>query len=180
MLALHHIENCTYSGGQKRRISAGAAILNSSDLLLLDEPTAGIDPKPECIVNFDLAQWAIKRCPRQLASSDKMRNSQSVLNVSYARRFLWDYLDGLRKSGRVILLSSHSMEECEALCSCIGILCQGKLVDTGTSQMLKSSTKDEIRIQKKIGAALFLSTHYNSDPTEATRLWMGSADPLNV
>ncbi|PIO75060.1 hypothetical protein TELCIR_02918 [Teladorsagia circumcincta] len=33
------------SGGQKRRISTGVAILNCSDLLLLDEPTAGIDPK---------------------------------------------------------------------------------------------------------------------------------------
>ncbi|KAK6016688.1 mutacin ABC transporter, ATP-binding protein MutF family protein, partial [Ostertagia ostertagi] len=33
------------SGGQKRRISTGVAILNSSNLLVLDEPTAGIDPK---------------------------------------------------------------------------------------------------------------------------------------
>ncbi|KAK6042282.1 hypothetical protein COOONC_20213 [Cooperia oncophora] len=33
------------SGGQKRKISAGVAILSDSNLLVLDEPTAGIDPK---------------------------------------------------------------------------------------------------------------------------------------
>ncbi|PIO75061.1 hypothetical protein TELCIR_02919 [Teladorsagia circumcincta] len=39
------------------------------------------------------------------------------------------------------------MEECEALCSCIGILCQGKLVDTGTSQMLKSRYANNFVLQ---------------------------------
>ncbi|KAK6055780.1 hypothetical protein COOONC_06716 [Cooperia oncophora] len=55
-----------------------------------------------------------------------------------ARRFLWNYLSEQRNSGRVVLLSSHSMEECETLCTRIGILCQGKLVEIGAVQALKS------------------------------------------
>ncbi|KHJ97891.1 hypothetical protein OESDEN_02130 [Oesophagostomum dentatum] len=44
----------------------------------------------------------------------------------------------MRVNGRAILLSSHSMEECEALCSRIGVLVKGRLVAIGTSQELKS------------------------------------------
>ncbi|KAK6745901.1 hypothetical protein RB195_012171 [Necator americanus] len=88
------------SGGQKRRVSIGAALLNPSRLVILDEPTAGIDPK--------------------------------------TRHHVWSLLKTMRISGRALLLSSHSMEKCEALCSRIGVLVRGRLVAIGASQTLKS------------------------------------------
>ncbi|KHJ97888.1 hypothetical protein OESDEN_02127 [Oesophagostomum dentatum] len=50
----------------------------------------------------------------------------------------------MRVSGKAILLSSHSMEECEALCSRIGILVRGRLVAIGASQALKSRYADSL------------------------------------
>ncbi|CAJ0597023.1 unnamed protein product [Cylicocyclus nassatus] len=90
--------NC--SGGQKRRVSIGIALLNPSKLVILDEPTAGIDPK--------------------------------------TRRHIWELLKQMRSRGRALVLSSHSMEECEALCSCLGVLVKGRFVAIGASQTLKS------------------------------------------
>ncbi|KHJ97147.1 ABC transporter, ATP-binding protein [Oesophagostomum dentatum] len=88
------------SGGQRRRISIGVALLNPSKLVILDEPTAGIDPK--------------------------------------TRHRVWALLQAVRISGRALLLSSHSMEECEAICSRIGILVKGRLTAIGPSQALKT------------------------------------------
>ena len=53
------------------------------------------------------------------------------------RRHLWDLLTSLRKNGIAILLTSHSMEECEALCTRIGFMNDGVLLSVGTSQTLK-------------------------------------------
>ncbi|VDL83478.1 unnamed protein product [Nippostrongylus brasiliensis] len=88
------------SGGQKRRISVAVAVLNRSRLLILDEPSAGIDPK--------------------------------------ARRDVWELLENAVNSGRSVILSSHSMDECEALCTRIGVLCHGRFIAIGDSQTLKS------------------------------------------
>ncbi|VDP17421.1 unnamed protein product [Heligmosomoides polygyrus] len=101
-ISLEHC--CTYvCGGQKRRISVGVAMLSLSPCLILDEPTAGIDPE--------------------------------------ARRDVWKLLDGELDEGRSLLLSSHSMEECEAHCSRIGVLCRGRLIAIGDSQTLKNRFK---------------------------------------
>ncbi|VDO36449.1 unnamed protein product [Haemonchus placei] len=89
------------SGGQRRKISVGLAILAPTRIIILDEPTAGIDPK--------------------------------------ARREIWTALSIIRdNSETALLLTSHSMDECEALCSRIAILHRGRLVAIGTSQQLKS------------------------------------------
>ncbi|KAI6197677.1 hypothetical protein M3Y94_01253400 [Aphelenchoides besseyi] len=88
------------SGGQKRRISIAVALMSGAECLLLDEPTAGVDPA--------------------------------------TRRQIWDLLTAVRLQGKAILLTTHSMEECEALCTRIGFLRDGKLQGIGTSQHLKS------------------------------------------
>ncbi|XGW14102.1 hypothetical protein V3C99_000419 [Haemonchus contortus] len=89
------------SGGQRRKISVGLAMLAPTRVIILDEPTAGIDPK--------------------------------------ARREIWKALSVIRDSiETAILLTSHSMDECEALCSRIAILHRGRMVAIGTSQQLKS------------------------------------------
>ncbi|PAV78707.1 hypothetical protein WR25_10459 isoform B [Diploscapter pachys] len=90
-----------YSGGQRRRLSVGAALLAPTKMIILDEPTAGIDPR--------------------------------------ARREIWELLLEVRKhSQSAIMLTSHSMDECEALCSRIAVLNKGKLIAIGESQTLKS------------------------------------------
>ncbi|CAI5445252.1 unnamed protein product [Caenorhabditis angaria] len=90
-----------YSGGQKRKISVGIALLSPTQMIILDEPTAGIDPK--------------------------------------ARREIWELLIWTRQnSNSALMLTSHSMDECEALCSRIAVLNRGKLIAIGTSQELKS------------------------------------------
>jgi len=89
-----------YSGGQKRRLSIGVTLMSRGSLIMLDEPTAGIDPK--------------------------------------TRRHIWNLLNAIRDRNIAILLTSHSMDECEALCSRIGFLNKGSLISIGTSQHLKS------------------------------------------
>ncbi|KAI6192790.1 ABC transporter ced-7 [Aphelenchoides fujianensis] len=88
------------SGGQKRRVSIAVALMSGADCLLMDEPTAGVDPA--------------------------------------TRRQIWDLLTAVRLQGKAILLTTHSMEECEALCTRIGFLRDGRLRGIGTSQHLKN------------------------------------------
>jgi len=54
-----------------------------------------------------------------------------------ARRFMWDVISGMT-TGRTIVLTSHSMEECEALCNRIGIMVSGEFKCLGSLQHLKS------------------------------------------
>ncbi|CAJ0582204.1 unnamed protein product, partial [Mesorhabditis spiculigera] len=89
------------SGGQKRKISVGISLLAQKHVILLDEPTAGIDPR--------------------------------------ARREIWSLVGAVRETeGRAVLLSSHSMDECEALCTRVGIMAHGVLRTVGTTQQIKS------------------------------------------
>nr|KAG5687864.1 hypothetical protein BaRGS_007558 [Batillaria attramentaria] len=88
----------TLSGGQKRRLSIGIALVNGSKVVILDEPTSGVDPS--------------------------------------ARRQIWDLLLRHRK-GRTLVLSTHFMDEADALGNRIAIMSKGKLVCCGTSMFLK-------------------------------------------
>lgn len=61
-----------------------------------------------------------------------------------ARREVWSLLSGLKEKGLTIFLTSHFMDEVEALCDCICILKKGKSVFYGTtSQAVKSSPYDK-------------------------------------
>jgi len=55
-----------------------------------------------------------------------------------ARRKLWDAIQDVRKSGRSIIITSHSMEECEALCTRLAIMVNGRLQCLGNPQHLKT------------------------------------------
>ncbi|KMR04580.1 atp-binding cassette sub-family a member 3 [Lasius niger] len=89
----------TYSGGNKRRLNIAMALIGNPTLVLLDEPTTGVDPA--------------------------------------ARRSLWNTLQACQAAGQAIILTSHSMEECEALCNRLVIMVRGELVCIGPSQELK-------------------------------------------
>jgi len=77
------------SGGMKRRVLIAKALVHNPDLLILDEPTAGVDPE--------------------------------------LRSKTWEILKKLNKKGLTIILTTHYLEEAEALCKHIAIINKGKL-----------------------------------------------------
>jgi ATP-binding cassette subfamily A (ABC1) protein 3 len=88
------------SGGMKRKLSVCLAFLGGSKVVLLDEPTSGMDP--------------------------------------YSRRSTWQILQNARE-GRVILLTTHFMDEAEILGDRIAIMDAGKVACSGTPAFLKDS-----------------------------------------
>ena len=87
------------SGGQKRKLSVGIALIGDPRLIFLDEPTAGVDP--------------------------------------YSRRHLWDVLKK-RKAGKVILLTTHFMDEADILADRKAIMSHGTIRCYGSSLFLKN------------------------------------------
>ena len=59
-----------------------------------------------------------------------------------ARRFLWDMITATTRAGRCVILTSHSMEECDALCSRLAIMVNGQFQCLGSPQHLKNSYGD--------------------------------------
>uniref|UniRef100_A0A7M4E1C9 ATP binding cassette subfamily A member 3 n=1 Tax=Crocodylus porosus TaxID=8502 RepID=A0A7M4E1C9_CROPO len=90
----------TYSGGNKRKLSTGIALIGGPPVIFLDEPSTGMDP--------------------------------------VARRLLWDAVTRTRECGKSIIITSHSMEECEALCTRLAIMVNGQFKCLGSPQHLKS------------------------------------------
>ncbi|XP_067087403.1 phospholipid-transporting ATPase ABCA3 isoform X2 [Osmerus mordax] len=90
----------SYSGGNKRKLSAGMALIGGPPVIFLDEPSTGMDP--------------------------------------VARRLLWDAVTRTRESGKAIIITSHSMEECEALCTRLAVMVSGQFKCLGSPQHLKS------------------------------------------
>ncbi|XP_064616373.1 ATP-binding cassette sub-family A member 2-like [Liolophura sinensis] len=60
----------------------------------------------------------------------------------HSRRFLWDIILRLIKEGKSIVLTSHSMEECEALCTRLAIMVNGRFQCLGSAQHLKNKYGD--------------------------------------
>jgi ABC-2 type transport system ATP-binding protein len=84
------VEYTKLSGGMKRRLTLARALINQPKLVILDEPTAGVDVE--------------------------------------LRIELWSLLRELNGDGLTIFLTTHYLEEAEALCKNIGIVRGGKLV----------------------------------------------------
>ncbi|KAM9790018.1 retinal-specific phospholipid-transporting ATPase ABCA4-like [Neosynchiropus ocellatus] len=104
----------TYSGGNKRKLSTAIALIGCPALVLLDEPTTGMDP--------------------------------------HSRRFLWNAILSVIRDGRAVVLTSHSMEECEALCTRLAIMVNGTFKCLGTIQHLKYKFGDGYVVTMKIKA----------------------------
>ncbi|XP_053784251.1 phospholipid-transporting ATPase ABCA3 [Desmodus rotundus] len=102
----------TYSGGNKRKLSTGIALLGEPTVIFLDEPSTGMDP--------------------------------------VARRLLWDTVARARESGKAIVITSHSMEECEALCTRLAIMVQGQFKCLGSPQHLKSKFGSGYSLRAKV------------------------------
>ncbi|KAM3727181.1 Phospholipid-transporting ATPase ABCA3 [Dirofilaria immitis] len=102
--------------------SLGIALLTLPDVLLLDEPTTGIDPK--------------------------------------GSHLIWDILSKIRESDTALVLTSHSMEECEALCTRIAIMTNGEFRCLGSTQHIKS------KYSSGYSLAIRLSTSSQIGPTK--------------
>ena len=94
----------------KRRLLIGKALVHTPKILILDEPTAGVDVE--------------------------------------LRELLWNYIKKLNENGTTIILTTHYLEEAQALCDRIGIIDKGKLVSEGkTKDLLYSLDKKTLIIK---------------------------------
>ncbi|PIN97707.1 hypothetical protein AB205_0010520, partial [Aquarana catesbeiana] len=69
-----------------------------------------------------------------------------------SRRFLWNAIVSIIKEGRAVVLTSHSMEECEALCTRLAIMVKGTFKCLGTIQHLKYKFGDGYIVTMKLRA----------------------------
>ena len=86
------------SGGMKRRVQIAKALVHDPPIVILDEPTAGVDIE--------------------------------------LRHMLWDYLRGINKEGKTILLTTHYIEEAEQLCDTVSIINDGNIIATDSPEKL--------------------------------------------
>uniref|UniRef100_A0A3P8U6Q8 P-type phospholipid transporter n=1 Tax=Amphiprion percula TaxID=161767 RepID=A0A3P8U6Q8_AMPPE len=70
-----------------------------------------------------------------------------------ARRFLWDCILSVIKEGRSVILTSHSMEECEALCTRMAIMVNGRFKCLGSIQHLKNRFGDGYTVIVRVGGS---------------------------
>jgi ABC-2 type transport system ATP-binding protein len=106
------------SGGQQQRLALQIAVVHEPALLLLDEPTAGLDPQ--------------------------------------SRRQLWGRIEHLRQEGGSILLTTHSMEEAQAVCDRVAIIDHGSLLTAETPHDLIEKHKDDPRVRRVAHGAVTL------------------------
>jgi len=90
----------TLSGGMRRRLLVAKALVHSPAVLVLDEPTAGVDIE--------------------------------------LRRMLWDYVRELNDAGTTVILTTHYLEEAEAMCDRIAIIDNGEVVACDDTPVLLS------------------------------------------
>lgn len=96
------------SGGMKRRLMIARALVHEPKLLILDEPTAGVDIE--------------------------------------MRRSMWDFLKKINAAGTTIILTTHYLEEAEALCRHIAIIDDGKIAENTSIKDLLSQLHREVFI----------------------------------
>jgi len=107
----------TLSGGNKRKLSVAMALIGNPPVILLDEPSAGMDPE--------------------------------------ARRFMWQVVEKIsqRDKKSAVILTTHSMEEAEALSTKLGIMVRGGIFRCfGSAQHIKNKFgvgyEVEIKVEK--------------------------------
>jgi ABC-2 type transport system ATP-binding protein len=98
------------SGGMKRRVLVAQALVHKPPVIVLDEPTAGVDVE--------------------------------------LRQTLWHFVAKLNKQGSTVLLTTHYLEEAEALCGRIAMLKTGRIVALDkTSDLLKNASSNVLRFK---------------------------------
>ena len=90
----------TYSGGIRKRLDLAAGLLHQPEVLVLDEPTVGLDIESRMVV--------------------------------------WKFLQELQTAGTTVLITSHYLEEIDALADRLAIIGKGTVIDEGTPSELKN------------------------------------------
>ena len=111
------------SGGMKRRLMIARALVHEPRLLILDEPTAGVDIE--------------------------------------MRRSMWDFLKKINEAGTTIILTTHYLEEAEALCRNIAIINNGEIVE-------HTSIRDLLR---RLHREVFIVDSADVLPADRRRRW---------
>ncbi|KAK0597531.1 hypothetical protein LWI29_026223 [Acer saccharum] len=103
----------TLSGGNKRKLSVAIAMIGDPPIVILDEPSTGMDP--------------------------------------IAKRFMWEVISRLstRQGKTAVILTTHSMNEAQALCTRIGIMVGGRLRCIGSPQHLKTRFGNYLELEIK-------------------------------
>lgn len=102
------------SGGMKRRLMIARALVHEPRLLILDEPTAGVDIE--------------------------------------MRRSMWEFLQKINAEGTTIILTTHYLEEAEALCRHIAIINNGEIVENSSIRDLLRQLHREVFILDSVEA----------------------------
>lgn len=123
----------TLSGGNKRKLSLGIALMGNPTVLLLDEPSSGMDVA--------------------------------------AKRVMWKTLAGV-VAGRSIVLTTHSMEEADALADRAGIMA-GRMLTLGTSDYLRQKHGNFYHVHLLLRSA----PHTSADEISAVKSWIASHLP---
>lgn len=98
------------SGGMKRRVMVAQALVHKPQVIVLDEPTAGVDVE--------------------------------------LRQTLWQFVARLNREGSTVLLTTHYLEEAEALCGRIGMIKRGRIVALdNTSALLARASSNVLRFK---------------------------------
>lgn len=98
------------SGGMKRRVLVAQALVHKPPIIVLDEPTAGVDVE--------------------------------------LRQTLWHFIAKLNKQGHTVLLTTHYLEEAEALCSRVAMLKRGEIIKLSPmSELLKSASSNVLQFK---------------------------------
>ncbi|HMW62751.1 ABC transporter ATP-binding protein [Accumulibacter sp.] len=103
------------SGGMKRRVLVAQALVHKPPVIVLDEPTAGVDVE--------------------------------------LRQGLWQFIRRLNRDGHTVILTTHYLEEAEALCSRIAMLKQGRIVALDTTSNLLARFAGQTLTVRLAGAA---------------------------
>ena len=102
------------SGGMKRRVLVAQALVHRPPVIVLDEPTAGVDVE--------------------------------------LRQGLWEFIRRLNRQGHTVILTTHYLEEAEALCGRIGMLKQGQLVALdSTAKLLQRFSGHTLKLRLAYG-----------------------------
>lgn len=128
--AKRDVEAPKLSGGMRRRLLLARALLHRPRLVILDEPTAGVDLE--------------------------------------LRHELWSYIRQLHQQGTTILLTTHYLEEAEALCDEIALISGGRIVARDTADGLKRTygvgTLEEVYLRTVAAGKVALGRELGTDP----------------
>jgi ABC-2 type transport system ATP-binding protein len=126
---MHHLDLTTkadsnmraLSGGMKRRVLVAQALVHKPPVIMLDEPTAGVDVE--------------------------------------LRQTLWDFIGRLNREGHTVVLTTHYLEEAQALCSRIAMLKSGRVVALDSTAALIRRISGSQLVVKLSGGKLPTSLH---------------------